>query len=264
MSNIFPRAMTRRRPRCGRVEVLFERQHPEADERKAKKSRSADNSQATESLSLDDLTPEILCCVLGFLGPTSYSLISLSALNNHFRRTMVSIGNAMLPRAQFHFRKPLRPKSRVESSTSLFIRHARICASILFDLAHLRSLLNREPAAIQGIDVEKALNMALDLLEVGPALSLSLEKQILSTCGKCGGKSFKYSKLMLRSQSDQRQSMESLEFCTKHNDKLETSRLIMQTVVYRELQLVKELPSSIHSFVQKQLGMKHPATAGCF
>lgn len=242
--------MTRRRPR----DAGATKQH--CDERKAKKIRSNSDSDATESsLSLQDLGPEVFCHVLGFLGPTSQSLISLSAANKHFRRTMVAIGDAMLPIAQSHFRKPLRPKSPIESSTSLFMRHTRICAQILSDLAHLRGLLSKEPDAIQGIDVQNALNMSLDLLEVGPALSAPLEKQILSTCGKCGGKSFKYSKWMLLWQQRPDENL-----CTN----LETSRLIMQTVVYRELQISEEIPSSINSFVQRQIGMKRAESTGCF
>lgn len=245
----------RRRPRDSLIEAPYTGSY--SDQPKAKKLRALSSREEIEGretpVSLEALTPELFCNVVGFLGATSKSLVSLLTVNKRFRRTMAAIGDAMLPRALSHFRKPLRPKSMIESSTSLFIRHARTCSKILSDLTHLRGVLGREPEAIQGNDVREAMNMALDLLEVAPALSISLERQILSTCGKCGGKVFKYSKWMLRTQESH-----------EHQELLDASRFIMQTVVYRELQLSKQAPSSINSFVQKQIGMKHFESTGCF
>jgi hypothetical protein len=204
--------------------------------------------------SLGELSPDLFCNILGFLGATSTSLVSLSLVNKRFRSTMTTIGDAMLPRALTHFRKPLRPKSAIESSTSLFIRHATICERVLSDLAHLRSVLGKAPDTIRGNEVREALKMAIDLLEVVPALSAPLEKQILATCGKCGGKVFKHSKSVLATQKLRMDT----SLIREYEERLATSRGIMQTVVHRELQLSKK----ISSVIQNQLGTKRLEKAG--
>jgi hypothetical protein len=209
--------------------------------------------------SLEELAPDVFCNVLDFLGAASKSLVRLSLVNKRFRKIMLTIGDFMLPRALLHFRQPLPPKSAIESSTSLFIRHARICSRVLSDLEHLRHVLGTAPDTIQGNDVRKALNMAVDLLDVAPAFSDSLQRQILATCGKCGGKAFKHSKLLLRA-GDSRVGSSSLRY---HEEILETSRLIMQTVVFRELQLSKRNLTSLQCFVQNETGGKQIQKTGC-
>jgi hypothetical protein len=101
--------------------------------------------------------------------------------------------------------------------------------------------------------------MAVDLLDVAPAFSDSLQRQILATCGKCGGKAFKHSKLLLRA-GDSRVGSSSLRY---HEEILETSRLIMQTVVFRELQLSKRNLTSLQCFVQNETGGKQIQKTGC-
>lgn len=251
--------ITRKRPRDSELEEIAKRGCSTGFDQPMVKMSSRSSEQEEEhsrEVSLEDLSPHFFCNVLSCLGPTSQSLISLSMVNKHFRKTMMTVGNAMLPRAQSHFRRPLKAKSVTESSMSLFIRHTRICSKILRDLTTLRENICKSPETIQSDDVDGALDMALDLLEVGPALSITLERKVLATAGKCGGKVFKYSKWMLGHS----RTTASKDF----QKRLETSRLIMQTVVCREVQLSQQSPASINSFVQKQVGTRQCQPTGCF
>lgn len=231
---------------------------PQAKKIRCQLTRLGKPTEETEP-SLERLAPDVFCSVLDFLGAASKSLVRLSLVSKHFRKIMLSIGDVMLPRALLHFRQPLPPKSEIESSTSLFIRHARICSRVLSDLEHLRSVLGKAPDTIQGNDVRKALRMAVDLLDVAPAFCDSLQKQILATCGKCGGKAFKHSKQLLGA-GDARVGSSSLRY---HEEILETSRLIMQTVVFRELQLSQQNLTSLQCFVQKKTEGKLIQETGC-
>lgn len=240
--------------------------------RLVKRTRVSAKADTTISYagSLGSLPPELFCHVLSFIGPTSSSLLSLSQLNHSFHGTMKAIGNAMLPRACAHFRAPLPRKTVLESSTSLFVRHARTCSRIINDLAELRNLLNRAQGSLTMNDVKTAMDLALSLLEISPSLSASLERQILTTCGKCGGSVFKYCKGRLvqalgEPVSDDvspptlRRRNEEL---SKNEERLDMSRLIMQIVVCREWQLSKELPTRLPRTLQKQVDLKCLATSG--
>ena len=213
-------------------------------------SDSTKNHEAQSTLEL--LPPELFCHVLSFVGPASTTLLAIAKVNQFFRGTMTAIGNAMLPRAQSHFRVPLAPKSPMESNTSLFIRHARICSQVLCDLTQLRTLLLFSPTENDSKQVEHAMGMALELLQIGPSLSLSLERQILSTCGKCGGKAFKYSKWMITQSAFKSGEVANSETCLlqkkealsiKYQGHLDMSQCIMQRVVLRDLELAKQHPT---------------------
>ena len=227
----------------------------------SKRRRTDDNGSISESTNnheaqslLELLPPELFCHALSFVGPASTTLLAIAKVNQFFRGTMTAIGNAMLPRAQAHFRITLVPKSPMESSSSLFIRHARICSQVLCDLTQLRSMLLISPTENDSQQVEHAMEMALKLLQIGPSLSLSLERQILSTCGKCGGKAFKYSKWMLTQCSSESEKYINVEprllkkeqaLSVENQSRLDTSRCIMQAVVLRDLELTKQQPTLI-------------------
>eukprot|EP00542_Grammatophora_oceanica_P020028 CAMPEP_0194027316 /NCGR_PEP_ID=MMETSP0009_2-20130614/1483_1 /TAXON_ID=210454 /ORGANISM="Grammatophora oceanica, Strain CCMP 410" /LENGTH=331 /DNA_ID=CAMNT_0038666343 /DNA_START=74 /DNA_END=1069 /DNA_ORIENTATION=+ len=203
--------------------------------------------------SLESLPPEVFCNVLSFVGPTSMSLLSLSGTNKYLHKTMKAIGDSMLPRALSHFRIPLKSLHVRESPLSYFLRHARTCSDVLKDVQHLRQLLARNPNHLSSSEVDNAMKMTLDLLDVAPALSVALERQILSTCGKCGGKVFKHSKSMLfhtlagaafpSTTTLTERLREQQEAYAKNQERLDMSRLIMQTVVFRELQLARTHPT---------------------
>jgi len=247
--------------------LLQEESQSECSQNTCKRMRPLNSwcGNSNTSRPLEDLKPELFCTVLGFVGPTSQSLISLTMLNKRFCRTMVAIGKTMLPRAKSHFRIPLNPKSVTESSTSLFIRHARMCSKILTDLSNLRDIFNRNPQKIPATDIEDGLTTLLNLLEISPALSLPLERQILSTCGKCGGKLFKFSKQMLLSVSsyehiDHGKSISRVKF---FESTLDLSQQIMKRVVYRELKLSNQVQTPMKTFAKKQNGMKCFQTTSC-
>eukprot|EP00540_Astrosyne_radiata_P015082 CAMPEP_0116838812 /NCGR_PEP_ID=MMETSP0418-20121206/9421_1 /TAXON_ID=1158023 /ORGANISM="Astrosyne radiata, Strain 13vi08-1A" /LENGTH=184 /DNA_ID=CAMNT_0004468857 /DNA_START=120 /DNA_END=674 /DNA_ORIENTATION=- len=184
---------------------------------------------------------------------------------------MAKIGKSMLKRAKVHFRVPLQPHSG-ESTTSLFIRHTRTCERVQHDLTHLRSLLDKPANAVQAEEVQAGLQMALRLIEMGPTLSECLERQILSTCGKCGGKAFKFSKWVLlhRFSSSLEDTADTQtrqrELYAQNQQRLDVARLVMQLVVLREFQLSKtsSSPSSIKIFVERHCDAKQMGIAGCF
>jgi len=207
---------------------------------------------------LECLPAELFCQVLSFLGPTSPSLVVLSEVNKFMNSTMNAIGSAMLPRARSNFRVPLEPKSPLESCTSLFVRHARTCSGVLQQLTQLRVRLNRSQSDVAGMD--QAMEMALHLLEVGPTLSVSLERQILSTAGKCGGKAFKFSKTLIPQNLGE---VNASQTARRNQERLDMARLIMQIVVFRDLQIAKLAPS-LTTLVQNQTVVKKTLSmAGC-
>jgi len=213
---------------------------------------------------LNDLKPEFLCSILGFLGPTSQSLISLAMVNKKFSDSMRAIGKTMLPRAKSHFRIPLKPKSAIESPTSLFVRHTRICSKILFDLTELRFVFNIDPSEIPKLKIQEALTTVFELLEISPALSIALERQVLSTCGKCGGKLFKFCKHMLKNNNSLREESNNLnahlskEFC---ESLLDFSQKVMKSVVYREMQISKQARNGTTKYIETRDGLRCIASA---
>ena len=218
---------------------------------------------------LESLPAELFCRVLSFVGPTSPSLIALSELNKTMNRTMNAIGSAMLPRARSNFRIPLEPQSPMESCTSLFVRHARTCSQVLTTLMQLREQLSPSHAAIYVANMDKAIDTALHLLDVGPTLSVSLERQILSTCGKCGGMAFKLSKCMVQQSLSHEYSHASSTSLAEQSrrsaqERLDMARLIMQIVVFRDLHISKQSPSNLATLVQHQACMKKTLSMGCF
>ena len=206
----------------------------------------------TKQAPMENLPADLLCQVLSYLGPASTGLVALSEANKFMNKTMNAIGNAMLPRAQINFRVPLEPKSPTESFTSLFVRHARTCSGVLNQLTELRLRLNQ--TLVDAAVIDQAMDMALDLLEVGPVLSVSLERQILSTAGKCGGKAFKFCKgLML--QNAEETNVES----RSNQERLDMARLIMQLVVFRDCNT-----NFMTRLVQKQTVRKKTISMDCF
>lgn len=242
------------------------------EERAAKRPLDNDVQQSRKKLKPTELSPmealpaELFCQILTFVGSTSSTLIGLSEVNKHMNFTMNAIGRAMLPRARSNFRIPLEPKSPKESCTSLFLRHARTCSGVLNQLSQLRVRLNQDQMLNDVAIMDKTMEAALHLLEVGPTLSVSLERQILSTAGKCGGKAYKVSRTrMLEGLSaippDDGSLMSATTPQTRRNqERLDMARLIMQIVVFRDLQLSKqESPSNLTTtlvpVVKKTLSM---------
>ena len=103
---------------------------------------------AEEEASLASLPVELFCNVVAYLGPTSSSLCALCRVSRHHNAVMTSIGDVMLRRARLRFRVPLPPRTSggaigggddgrgvatttiVESSVSLFVRHARVSKAV--------------------------------------------------------------------------------------------------------------------------------------
>ena len=103
---------------------------------------------AEEEASLASLPVELFCSVVAYLGPTSSSLCALCRVSRHHNAVMTSIGDVMLRRARLRFRVPLPPRTSggaigggddgrgvatttiVESSVSLFVRHARVSKAV--------------------------------------------------------------------------------------------------------------------------------------
>jgi len=219
---------------------------------------SCDNTSCSSSAAcpnLEMLPPELFCNILSFVGPTSNSLAALAQLNHSFHGTMKAVGKAMLPRVKLHFRIPLVAKSPLESSTSLFVRHARACSRVLDKLTRLRSLLNKPHESMTNDEVQDSLSLALELLDVAPSMSLSLERQILASCGKCGGKAFKYSKSRLANclaqpvdeDATPSELLRQNRMLTRTEFRLDMARLVMQTVVFRNWKLFKRGDLEIHA-----------------
>ena len=198
----------------------------------------------TEQSVLEWLPAEIFCQILSFVGPTSNSLVALSEVNTYMNKTMNAIGKAMLPRAQSNFRVPLVPLSPNESCTSLFLRHSRACSNVLQELANLRKRLNQNLPDVAAVD--QAMDTALRLLEVGPTLSVSLERQILSTAGKAGGKVFKWTKHRALQNLEHGLHAE-MSTIAPHQQRLDMARLIMQIVVFRDLQIATQPTLLVHA-----------------
>lgn len=207
---------------------------------------------------LEALPAELFCQVLSFVGPTSSTLVKLSELNKHMNYTMNAIGRAMLPRAKSNFRTPLEPQAPRESCTSLFVRHARTCSSILDQLTQLRVRLN-DSASNDVAELDVCMDTALRLLKIGPTLSVSLERQVLSTAGKCGGKAFKLCKSTILEEHLTEEQVRA------NQERLDRARLIMQIVVFRDLQISKQSPSNLSAaLVQNQQVVKKTLSMGCF
>lgn len=215
-----------------------------------------------------DLIPEqVFRLILSFVGPTSKSLMALSVANKKYHRILESVARDMLPQAQACFRHPFKSYGG-ESATSLFVRHARACSQVLEDLEHLNRVLSQNPIDLNADEILHALDMALDLTETGPMLSLPLERQVLYTCGRCGAKAFKYSKLFLscrRFSADQSSKQNDL-FFDENQTRLDRARYLMQMVVVRELQLFHDGQStpSVRTSLIRDLSMRHNDVADCF
>jgi hypothetical protein len=143
---------------------------------------------------------ELFCNVVAYLGPTSSSLCSLCGVSRSLRTIMTTIGDVMLHRARLRFRVPLLPRTvggddeqrgvvAIESSISLFVRHARVSKAVHDRLEGLEGLLRKDfppsdcdpasddwrrdrrgsggraaAAAVGPSEVRDALNVALCLL----------------------------------------------------------------------------------------------------
>lgn len=99
--------------------------------------RPADNGLAS-------LPRELFCNIVAFIGPTSSSLCALTQVSREHRSVMTLIGDVMLQRAMLRFRTPLPPKSRRESSISLFVRHARASKAVHDRLEELEKILKKD------------------------------------------------------------------------------------------------------------------------
>lgn len=244
LERLFPSRCGRQRPEIatGEEESLSKRQFSDADN--AMGQPACKKLKRTEQSVLEWLPAEIFCQVLSFVGPTSNSLVALSEVNTYMNKTMNAIGKAMLPRAQSNFRVPLVPLSRNESCTSLFLRHSRACSNVLQELASLRKRLNQNLPDVAAVD--QAMDTALRLLEVGPTLSVSLERQILSTAGKAGGKVFKWTKHRAL-QNLEHGLLAELSTIAPHQQRLDMARLIMQIVVFRDLQIATQPTLLVHA-----------------
>ena len=111
---------------------------------------------------LASLPVELFCNVVAYLGPTSSSLCTLCRVSRAHNIVMTSIGDVMLHRARLRFRVPLPPRmvgavnddergvgvgggvvAIVESSVSLFVRHARVSKAVHDRLEGLEGMMRR-------------------------------------------------------------------------------------------------------------------------
>ncbi|KAL3827036.1 hypothetical protein ACHAXA_007543 [Cyclostephanos tholiformis] len=135
------------------------------------KREDDDDVESTETPACFAHLPiELFCNVIAYLGPTSSSLCALCQLSKHHNAIMTSIGDVMLHRARLRFRVPLVPgvgsidgndddddgiASRVimESSVSLFVRHARSSKAVHDRLVALEGILGKEfPSLVEHED----------------------------------------------------------------------------------------------------------------
>jgi len=140
-----------------------------------------------------------------------------------------------------------------------------MCSKILLDMTNLRNTFNKDPYQIPYSKIQEALTTVLELLEISPALSTTLERQVLWTCGKCGGKLFKFCKHILKNNFTLEKS--SFENGNKPSNKdffqsmLDFSQRVMKTVVYREVQLSKQVRNSTTTYIENRDAMSCMASA---
>jgi len=106
-----------------------------------------DNANAINNASshgLAGLPQELVFKIISYIGPRSSSLLNMSQLDTHFHRLMTRVGDAMLIRAQSNFRILLPKLHPVESSLSLFMRHARCCKEIESKCNQLKHILAKD------------------------------------------------------------------------------------------------------------------------
>jgi hypothetical protein len=121
-----------------------------------------------EGACLASLPVELFCNVVAYLGPTSSSLCDLCQISKYHNVVMTNIGDVMLHRARLRFRVPLPPRTAmaaggaaideddggvrgavatattiVESSVSLFVRHARVSKAVHDRLGVLEGMMGR-------------------------------------------------------------------------------------------------------------------------
>jgi len=237
-------------------------------------------NQSEFTPSFSALPDELLFNILSFVGPVCSSLLSLAQLTKYHSSVMQKVSEAMLSRARSQFRHMLPKYHPLESSTSLFVRHAQYCRNIHYKMERLETILRKEFVPVdatcflsrdggnsssteshhfpQNVDisgrtdaqrrlitiiqiimtrydgkniittqeVDTAVELASCLLgnvqTTAPPLSKTTETaeipaalksaqdnilhhvptsfklRLLTLCGKCGGKVFKYAKLRLR------------------------------------------------------------------
>mmetsp|Transcript_15364 Transcript_15364/g.23799 ORF Transcript_15364/g.23799 Transcript_15364/m.23799 type:complete len:289 (+) Transcript_15364:475-1341(+) len=166
-------------------------------------------------LSIIDLPKELFGKVVSFIGPCSSALLHLAGSSRYFQKLLNDMGGRMLVKS--NFRVPL-PRFFLESDISHFIRHTRACRETHDMLSRLDVYVKTEFENIS--EVSDGLSLAFRLLD--QRCSRPLEQKLLSLCGKCGGKAFKFCKQV------------------QHSDGIDKSRLVMQLVLFRELQISKE------------------------
>jgi len=138
------------------------------------------------------LPRELFCNIVAYLGPTSSSLCALSQVTREHNAIMTSIGDVMLGRAKLRFRTPLPPRSMNESSTSLFVRHARASKIVHDNLEVLNQVLKKDfpliktspsledvtKLPVEYVSIDESLppaeNIIVDPLEVHHALNVAL------------------------------------------------------------------------------------------
>ena len=116
---------------------------------------------------------------------------------------------------------------------------------VIEDLEHIHNTIERVSGEPTDADVCNSLTMAVDLLEIGPVLSATIEQRVLTTCGKCGAKAFKESK----SGSLYRAAASTFGYdgdgdadhtgSGRETEVLDLARLVMQMVVFRRFQMAK-------------------------
>lgn len=184
--------------------------------------------------SFGSLPQELFFSIVGYLGPTSPTLCILAQVTKSHRNMMKTVGDVMLPVAKARFRIPLPPKSACESSTSLFVRHARVAKDVHDNLLVLEETIRKEFPTLETIkdaaqcnadkivtscEVDHALDIALCLLGAGHhsnlfsessfessylvarisnnAATTALEWKVSKLCAALGAKSYKYAKVMM-------------------------------------------------------------------
>jgi len=183
----------------------------------------------SEEISSIDIPVEIFCHVISFLGPRSTDLVNLSETNSRYNRLMKLIGDAMLKRANAVFWGNIRRTDQPISSIALFVRLSQECHQVQGRIDTLKRIFKKAfNGQLMSPQIDSMLDYCLDLLS--KRCSRHQEREIISLCGKIGGKAYKESK---------KDHMKSISFSTDYRRK---ACLVMSIVAFRKLKLSKLSP----------------------
>lgn len=183
--------------------------------------RMTKKAKVTKSSLLESMSAE------QFSGLACGSLESLSKATNDRHKKAKPVDKIKMPGTKPDSRGPLQ---RQPNDLSIAKRADTSCQDT-DKLKCLREMLRQNANASSINDMEKAIEIALFLLHVGPIVPASTERQFLSTCQRCGCKAIKImlsNKAAVNNASRQQKAQES--------KLLDKAQLILQMVVIRNFE----------------------------